>query len=183
MIAGKNEYKRQNVGTNVHAKCSPAFCDAGGQVMQHLSSTISLGDQTNAIVLPLHVYPFLLAISRLPSYLAWSKASSHPFLPPDLQDAPRLTPCFLSLWVQETGGMRPGRVGKVNNVWLQNSSTVFKHCFSNLRWGGILHQASFFTQTPRLSCERNKIRAHMRAVSAGVRMHHQRGSTFDILGC
>lgn len=32
-----------------------AFCDAGEWVMQQLSSMISLGDQANAIVLPLHV--------------------------------------------------------------------------------------------------------------------------------
>lgn len=38
--------------------------------MQQLGSAISLGDQTNGIVLPLHVRPFLIAISRLPSFLA-----------------------------------------------------------------------------------------------------------------
>lgn len=47
-----------------------AFRDAGGWVMQQLSSTISLGDQANAIMLPMHVYPFLLATFRLPTFLA-----------------------------------------------------------------------------------------------------------------
>lgn len=145
---------------NLHAKCwQRALCDAGRQITQQLSSTISPEDQTNAIVLQMHVYPFLLAISQLLSFLVWSKASSHFFFPLYLPDTP-----LLFGWV----GWR------VRGIHPQNNSTVF-----SISWGGISLQA-LSSQTP--PCH-DKIHAHARAVSAGVRTHHQCGSAFNILSC
>lgn len=161
---GQHDHWR-NIGANLHAKCwRKALCDAGRRIMQQLSSTISPGDQTNAIVLPLHVYSFLLAISRLLSFLTWSKASSHSFLPLYLPD----TLC-ITLWV---GGWVGGQ---------RHLPTEQQHWFlTSIRWGGILLRASLFPQT---SLCHDKIRAHTRTVSAGVRTHHQCGSAFNILSC
>lgn len=104
--------------------------------MQQLSWTISLGDQTNVIVLPLCVYPFLLTVSRLPSFLPWSKASSHPFLSPICKTPLDLhslfsppgdkTPCCLSLCAHDTGGTRPGRVGG-SDTSAPKTTALFSH--------------------------------------------------------
>lgn len=154
--------------------------------MQQLSSTISLGDQTNTIVLPLRAYPFLLAISRLPSFLAWSKASSHPFLSPYLSDTSRLTLTLFTsgrqnAWLpfplcsRDRRSTRPGGGWwGVRDVCPQNNSTLFspqsgeeEYCF----------------ELPYSSLCQDKIRAHTRAVSAGVRAHHQCRSTFNTPRC